>query len=115
MLELQCIAVLPGVAIGKVLIPSQEGFGITRSQIHSSDRHQENPNRPAQIAGQWVRLDYATESTLQASRHFSGKLARSITLFTAKLEVLRRFIASSANLKTSPSASRPTIAAGACP
>ncbi|MDX1927017.1 MAG: phosphoenolpyruvate--protein phosphotransferase [Pirellulaceae bacterium] len=41
MLELQGIAVSPGVAIGKVLILDQEGYRITRSQIDSSDRNNE--------------------------------------------------------------------------
>ena len=41
MLELQGIAVSPGVAIGKVLILDQEGYRITRSQIDSSDRNTE--------------------------------------------------------------------------
>ncbi len=42
MLELQGIAVSPGVAIGKVLILDQEGYRITRSQINSSDRSNES-------------------------------------------------------------------------
>ncbi|MEO8271243.1 MAG: phosphoenolpyruvate-utilizing N-terminal domain-containing protein, partial [Aureliella sp.] len=41
MLELQGIAVSPGVAIGKVLILDREGYRITRSQIDSADRHNE--------------------------------------------------------------------------
>lgn len=41
MLELQGIAVSPGVAIGKVLILDREGYRITRSQIDSSDRKNE--------------------------------------------------------------------------
>jgi hypothetical protein len=61
MLALQSIAVLPGVAIGQVLIPDQDGFGVTRFQIHSSDRYLETSMRPAIQAGLWLRLDFAVE------------------------------------------------------
>jgi hypothetical protein len=61
MLALQSIAVLPGVAIGQVLIPDQDGFGVNRFQIHSSDRYPETSMRPAIQAGPWLRVDFAIE------------------------------------------------------
>lgn len=57
MLELQGIAVSPGVAIGKVLILDREGYRITRSQIDSSDRQNELERLRTAIAEASSRLD----------------------------------------------------------
>jgi len=57
MLELQGIAVSPGVAIGKVLILDREGYRITRSQINSSDRQNEIERLRTAIAEASSRLD----------------------------------------------------------
>jgi len=57
MLELQGIAVSPGVAIGKVLILDQEGYRITRSQIDSSDRNNEAQRLRQAIDEASSRLD----------------------------------------------------------
>lgn len=57
MLELQGIAVSPGVAIGKVLILDREGYRITRSQIDSADRHNELERLRTAIAEASTRLD----------------------------------------------------------
>lgn len=57
MLELQGIAVSPGVAIGKVLILDREGYRITRSQIHSADRKTEIERLKTAIAEAASRLD----------------------------------------------------------
>ncbi len=57
MLELQGIAVSPGVAIGKVLILDQEGYRITRSQIDSSDRNNEAQRLRQAIDEASLRLD----------------------------------------------------------
>ncbi len=57
MLELQGIAVSPGVAIGKVLILDREGYRITRSQIDSSDREQELNRLTAAVSDASQRLD----------------------------------------------------------
>ena len=57
MLELQGIAVSPGVAIGKVLIHDREGYRITRSQIDSADRHKELQRLRAAIADASKRLE----------------------------------------------------------
>ncbi len=57
MLELQGIAVSPGVAIGKVLILDREGYRITRSQIDSADRFNEIERLRTAIAEASTRLD----------------------------------------------------------
>lgn len=57
MLELQGIAVSPGVAIGKVLILDREGYRITRSQINSADRQNESERLRTAIAEASSRLD----------------------------------------------------------
>ncbi|MCC7336908.1 MAG: phosphoenolpyruvate--protein phosphotransferase [Pirellulaceae bacterium] len=57
MLELQGIAVSPGVAIGKVLILDREGYRITRSQIDSADRHNELDRLRTAIAEASKRLE----------------------------------------------------------
>ncbi len=68
MLELQGIAVSPGVAIGKVLILDREGYRITRSQIDSADRHNEIERLRTAIAEASTRLDqHRRESTERIS------------------------------------------------
>ena len=68
MLELQGIAVSPGVAIGKVLILDREGYRITRSQIDSADRHNEIERLRTAIAEASTRLDqHRRESTEKIS------------------------------------------------
>lgn len=57
MLELQGIAVSPGVAIGKALILDREGYRITRTQIDSSDRENECERLRSAIAEASSRLD----------------------------------------------------------
>ncbi len=57
MLELQGIAVSPGVAIGKVLILDREGYRITRSQIDSADCQNEIERLRTAIAEASTRLD----------------------------------------------------------
>ncbi len=57
MLELQGIAVSPGVAIGKVLILDREGYRITRSRIDSSDRQVEIERLQRAIQDALTRLD----------------------------------------------------------
>lgn len=57
MLELQGIAVSPGVAIGKVLILDREGYRITRSQIDSADRQNEIARLRTAIADASSRLE----------------------------------------------------------
>lgn len=68
MLELQGIAVSPGVAIGKVLILDREGYRITRSQIDSADRHNEIERLRTALAEASTRLDqHRRESTEKIS------------------------------------------------
>lgn len=50
MLELQGIAVSPGVAIGKALILDREGYRITRTQIASADRIKEKQRLESALA-----------------------------------------------------------------
>ncbi|GAB5406634.1 MAG: phosphoenolpyruvate--protein phosphotransferase [Aureliella sp.] len=57
MLELQGIAVSPGVAIGKALILDREGYRITRSQIDSTDRQNEHDRLRCAIEDAICRLD----------------------------------------------------------
>lgn len=57
MLELQGIAVSPGVAIGKALILDREGYRITRSQIDSSDRKNEHERLRCALNAASTRLD----------------------------------------------------------
>ncbi|MEZ6135469.1 MAG: phosphoenolpyruvate--protein phosphotransferase [Pirellulaceae bacterium] len=61
MLELQGIAVSPGVAIGKVLILDREGYRITRSQIDSADCQTEMERLRTAIADASSRLDQHTQ------------------------------------------------------
>jgi phosphoenolpyruvate-protein phosphotransferase (PTS system enzyme I) len=70
MLELQGIAVSPGVAIGKVLILDREGYRITRSQINSSDRQNEIERLRTAIAEASSRLDeHRQTSTRMIGKH----------------------------------------------
>lgn len=70
MLELQGIAVSPGVAIGKVLILDREGYRITRTQIDSADRHKESQRLLAAIEDAAARLSQQTrESSKAAGKH----------------------------------------------
>ncbi|MCA9194936.1 MAG: phosphoenolpyruvate--protein phosphotransferase [Planctomycetales bacterium] len=70
MLELQGIAVSPGVAIGKVLILDREGYRITRSQIDSADRSKETQRLQAAIAEASKRLDqHRQNSTITIGEH----------------------------------------------
>ena len=77
MLELQGIAVSPGVAIGKVLILDREGYRITRSQINSADRQTEIERLRTAIAEASTRLDHhrrdsAARISQQAGAIFSA-------------------------------------------
>ena len=87
MLELQGLAVSPGVAIGKALILDREGYRITRSQIHSSDRSIEiqrcgRPSRmrphdwtraasglPGNLASRWERSSRHQQVLMDPSLH----------------------------------------------
>ncbi len=57
MLELQGIAVSPGVAIGKAMILDREGYRITRTKIDSSDRKTETERLRAAIEETSSRMD----------------------------------------------------------
>ncbi len=65
MLELQGIAVSPGVAIGKVLILDREGYRITRSQINSADRQNEIERLRTAIADASTRLEQHRRDSTQ--------------------------------------------------
>jgi phosphoenolpyruvate-protein phosphotransferase (PTS system enzyme I) len=82
MLELQGIAVSPGVAIGKVLILDQEGYRITRSQIDSSDRKNESQRLRQAIDEAALRLEKQRELS-------SAQLGRKIgAIFSAHQQML---------------------------
>ncbi len=82
MLELQGIAVSPGVAIGKVLILDQEGYRITRSQIDSSDRKNE-----AQRLQQ--AIDEASSRLEDQRQRSAEKLGKKIgAIFSAHQQML---------------------------
>ncbi len=82
MLELQGIAVSPGVAIGKVLILDQEGYRITRSQIDSSDR-----NNEAQRLRQ--AIDEASSRLDEHRQRSAEKLGKKIgAIFSAHQQML---------------------------
>ncbi len=66
MLELQGIAVSPGVALGKVLILDREGYRITRSQIDSSDRTSEQHRLNAAIEDASTKLDRRRQDSADA-------------------------------------------------
>ncbi len=82
MLELQGIAVSPGVAIGKVLILDQEGYRITRSQIDSSDRNNEAQRLRQAIDEASSRLDEHRQRTAE-------KLGKKVgAIFSAHQQML---------------------------
>lgn len=66
MLELQGIAVSPGVAIGQALILDREGYRITRTQIDSSDRDNESARLRTAIAEASTRLEEHRHHSTQA-------------------------------------------------
>jgi len=82
MLELQGIAVSPGVAIGKVLILDQEGYRITRSQIDSSDRNNEAQRLRQAIDEASSRLD---EHRLRSAEKLGKKVG---AIFSAHQQML---------------------------
>ncbi len=82
MLELQGIAVSPGVAIGKVLILDQEGYRITRSQIDSSDRKNEAQRLRQAIEEASSRLD---EHRLRSAEKLGQKVG---AIFSAHQQML---------------------------
>lgn len=63
MLELQGIAVSPGVVIGKALVLDREGYRITRAQIDSADRENEKERLEAAIAEASARLGEVREQS----------------------------------------------------
>lgn len=70
MLELQGIAVSPGVAIGKALILDREGYRITRTQIDSADRNNETERLRTAIAAASTRLEtHQEKSTRTIGEH----------------------------------------------
>jgi phosphotransferase system enzyme I (PtsI) len=82
MLELQGIAVSPGVAIGKVLILDREGYRITRSQINSADRQNETERLRTAIAEASTRLD-------QHRRDSAQKIGQQVgAIFSAHQQLL---------------------------
>lgn len=82
MLELQGIAVSPGVAIGKVLILDREGYRITRSQINSSDRHNEIERLRTAIAEASSRLD-------EHRQHSTATIGKEVgAIFSAHQQLL---------------------------
>ncbi len=82
MLELQGIAVSPGVAIGKVLILDREGYRITRSQINSADRQNEIERLRTAIAEASTRLD-------QHRRDSTEKISEKVgAIFSAHQQLL---------------------------
>ncbi|MCA9125679.1 MAG: phosphoenolpyruvate--protein phosphotransferase [Planctomycetales bacterium] len=74
MLELQGIAVSPGVAIGKVLILDREGYRITRSQIDSTDRQIELERLKTAIAEASSRLDQHRQRSTDAIGEHVGAI-----------------------------------------
>lgn len=58
MLQLPELAVSPGVAIGKVLILNHRGFGITHSQIQSSDRQKQIQRLSQAVVEATIRLSH---------------------------------------------------------
>ncbi len=82
MLELQGIAVSPGVAIGKVLILDREGYRITRSQINSSDRQNEIERLRTAIAEASSRLD-------EHRQHSTKKIGKQVgAIFSAHQQLM---------------------------
>lgn len=74
MLELQGIAVSPGVAIGQVLILDQEGYRITRCQIGPADRKTESERLVQAIEAAASRLDLDRETSSRTLGHQIGNI-----------------------------------------
>lgn len=74
MLELQGIAVSPGVAIGKALILDREGYRITRTQIDSSDRENESERLRTAIDEASTRLEKHREKSSKAIGEHIGAI-----------------------------------------
>lgn len=83
MLELQGIAVSPGVAIGQALILDQEGYRINRSQVAPADPQNESERLLQAIEAASVRLDQARETS---SRSLGDHVGR---IFSAHQQILR--------------------------
>lgn len=70
MLELQGIAVSPGVAIGRALILDREGYRITRTQIDSADRENEKERLRLAIEGAAALLaEHRSTSSERIGKH----------------------------------------------
>ncbi len=82
MLELQGIAVSPGVAIGQVLILDQEGYRITRCQVAPADRKSESERLIQAIEAAAARLDADRETS---SRTLGLDIGR---IFSAHQQIL---------------------------
>lgn len=74
MLELQGIAVSPGVAIGKALILDREGYRITRTQIDSADRENESHRLRTAIAEAAARLAHHSEQSSKTIGQDAGHI-----------------------------------------
>ncbi len=74
MLELQGIAVSPGVAIGQVLILDQEGYRITRCQVASADLQSESDRLLQAIEAASVRLDLERENSSRTLGKHVGQI-----------------------------------------
>ncbi len=82
MLELQGIAVSPGVAIGNALVFDREGYQITRNRTASSDAAQEWARVEAAIEQASARLDESRE-------HTSANLGQHLgNIFSAQQQML---------------------------
>ncbi|MFO1063684.1 MAG: phosphoenolpyruvate--protein phosphotransferase [Pirellulales bacterium] len=82
MLELQGIAVSPGVAIGQVLILDQEGYRITRGQVPPADLKNETERLRQAIDAAVSRLESHRE-------HSSRTLGKSVgNIFSAHQQLL---------------------------
>ncbi len=74
MLELQGIAVSPGVAIGQVLILDQEGYRITRCQVAPVDLKSESERLLQAIEAASVRLDNDRENSSRMLGQHVGQI-----------------------------------------
>lgn len=74
MLELQGIAVSPGVAIGQALILDQEGYRITRCQVAPADLKNESERLLQAIEAASVRLDIDRETSARTLGQQIGKI-----------------------------------------
>lgn len=83
MLELQGIAVSPGVAIGQVLILDQEGYRITRCQVAPADLKNESERLLQAIEAASARLDVESETSAR-------KLGQQVgSIFSAHRQIMR--------------------------